>query len=121
MSNIAGTFTPFSTGTLTINTLGFDPNDLEFTVRARNGASGNIVVCTGTVDSAGNDFCTTAYIDGSNRTQNDFAKCFVVWEYSGGWSQVLVADFNSYVTGGFSLNVTTANSNYQVLVKARTT
>lgn len=100
---------------------GIDPNDLEFIVGAKSGNSANITKCDGAVDSAGTQFAVSSFVNASTRSNQTYSdRCIQVWEHDGtNWNEVLQANFHSFITGGFKLNVTIANSNYQVFVKAR--
>lgn len=125
MSNFLGTFTVTSTGLKSITGIGFNPNDLEFTVRAKSGAAAQLNIITGSVDSAGNQSMVLNYYGATSYTSNSNSTN-VIWvrEHSGGtWVDVLIASFDSYITDGFKLNVSTYNggSAYQIAVKARTT
>lgn len=125
MSNFLGTFTVTSTGLKSITGFGFNPNDLDFTVRAKSGAASQLNVIVGSVDSAGNQGMVLNYYGPTSYTSNS-ASDKVIWirEHSGGtWVDVLVASFDSYITDGFKLNVTSysGGSNYIIGVKARLT
>lgn len=122
MSNFAGTATLSSTGSpVTLSGFGFQPNEAEFHVGAKTGTSGAIQVMRGYVDSAGNEGVLDDTFDGTNRQSRTFTnKCISVWEWNGStYIEVLAADFHSYHSDGIKLNVTTANSNYQVHIIAR--
>ncbi len=123
MSNRVATFTPTATGTLTISSLGFDPNDLTFEVGAKNGSSSNLTYSIGHVDENGNEGCISGYFDGGQATFNNYSdRCIQIWYHNGStWVQALNCSFNGFVTGGFSLTVNNYDTNYQVRVTARQT
>lgn len=123
MANKLISFTVASTGIKTITGMGFNPNDLEFFAAAKNGAASQLSVVSGQVDSAGNQFSKSDYYGPTSYTSNSSAsECFHIREHTGGtWVDVLVFSFDSYITDGFKINVTTYNggSAYQVRGKAR--
>lgn len=127
MSNTTGQFTITGTGTLNISSLGFNPNDLEFIVGPKNNASSVNTKCIGTVDSAGNQAVVYDYDDRAGGTgpfayNRSTSQCiWIVYHNGTTWVNALKASFNGYITGGFSLTVTAADTNYPVQVKARTT
>lgn len=123
MANKVGSFTISTTGTLNISSLGFDPNEVEFWVGAKNGSSAVLTSSNGAVDSAGSQNVIYEYDDhaGNYSYNTDQSNCIWLIKHSGGWSNELKASFNGWITGGFSLSVAAANSSYQVFYRARTT
>lgn len=125
MANNFGALTLSGTGTganaRSFTGFGFDPNELEFTVGAKNGNSSLLNWCQGDVDSGGSQSCNTFFVNpNTRRSYSD--KVIEVWEHVGStWTVVLEASFHSFITDGFKLNVVTANSDYQVFVRARNT
>lgn len=101
---------------------GFDPSELEFEVGAKNNSSAHVNFSIGAVDSSDAQFCNSGYASTTITSRQSYTdRCIQVWEYTGGnWVEVLQANFHSYITDGFKLNVTIANPSYQVFVKART-
>lgn len=123
MSKVSGSFTLASTGTgIGITGLGINPTKLRFRIGARNDSSSNVQVYDGSVDSSGYSGCTSSFDDGTNRESKVFdanTRCIYVREFSGGaWVTRIDASFNSYVTGGFKLNVAAADPNFSVWVDA---
>lgn len=125
MSNLAGSFVLTTTGSnIAISGVGFEPNDLEFSVGAKSNESGAMQICRGYVDSAGNQFVLDDTGDQSDHMISvaNNTHCILVREWNSGTSSyqnVLLADFSSFTSDGFRLNVTIANSNYTIFVKAR--
>lgn len=124
MSNITGSFTLGSNGTVNVSSLGFNPNDLEFMVGAQLDSSPLQMLSVGKVDENGNEFVMTTYDDYIGHHNNDTSSSYCIWHraYGGGqWFDVLKASFNGYITGGFSLTVTAHHTDFPVHVMARQT
>lgn len=127
MANNFGTLTLSTTGSgasaRSFTGFGFDPNDLEFEVGAKNGNSSNMIYCTGSVDFEGTQSAQSGFVNSSAISRQSYSdRCIQVWEHDGAnWNEVLKATFHSYITDGFKLNVLIASSDYQVFVRARNT
>ena len=115
-----GGITVSGTGSQSFTGIGFQGNDITFRVGAKNGSSSVVQYCNGTADGTRQN-CESIFGDGSgwksNRT-NSF--CVVHYErVSGTVTEVLKFAFTSFDADGFTLNVTTSNTNYNVDVEVR--
>lgn len=122
MSNFDSSITLGTAGTARNFTgFGFTPTHLTFRVCAKGATSASSAVfCYGTVDVTGYMTCTTTYGDSTGHQSKNYTdRCVSVWErVSGTLTEVLNANFHSFTSDGFKLNVTTQNANYDVFVEA---
>lgn len=120
MANTFGPVTLALTG-LRTTTIGIAPTSLRFIIGAKNSSSTVIQSAHGAVDSSGFQSVLTWYGDSTGfQSTTSTSKCISVWErVSGTLTEVLSASFDSYTASGFKLNITTANSNYQVFIEAQ--
>lgn len=115
-----GGITVGSTGSQAYTGIGFQGNDITFRVGAKGGSSSVVQFAIGTADGTRQN-TESIFGDGSgwksNRTNS---KCLIHYErVSGTITEVLNFAFTSFDADGFTLNVTTANSNYTVDVEVR--
>lgn len=123
MSNLDGGITLGTTGAArTFTGFGFTPTHLTFRVGAKSASSSVDQFCYGTVDSTGYMTYTSQFSDTTGaQSKAGTNKCIVHYErVAGVITKVLEADFHSFTSDGFKLNVTTANSSYDVYVEAST-
>lgn len=122
--NIDGGVTLAVTGTALPFNLGGSVNHLDFEIFPKGNNDPNVEIYAGSVDSTGWQSARSTYGDNGNEESVGYpanTKCIYVRRWNGSaWVVELEANFNSYYTSGFKLNVITANSNYTVFVKART-
>jgi hypothetical protein len=119
MAFFCGTTTQASTGVKTLF-IGFQPVGVRFTVCQKIATSeayhhlseGRV---DGTRQSVNSTFCDST----SGLSINSTTKCISHYERVGGVvTEVLAASFDSFTASSVKINVTTANSNYQIFVEA---
>lgn len=122
MANKTGSITLSTTGNNKQFTgLGFQPTKLKFTVGPVNGASSINLQSTGAVDSAGNQWVVNQSDDhnGHYTYNQSTSDCIYLRTWNGStWVNELKANFSGYLSDGFELDVTAANSNYSVFFEA---
>ena len=119
--NIVGGIAVATTGSaLSFSGFGFRPTSLKFTVGAKSGSAAVNQLSLGWVDSTSYQGASSNYSDSTGHESKFFnTKCLYVRErVAGTMTTVIEATFHSFTNDGFKLNVTTANSNYDVWVEA---
>lgn len=121
MSSCVGAVTFGTTGSpITVSGVGFTPTEVEFFVGAKTGSSAALQIMRGAADGT-NQWYLDDTFDGTNRKSiTGTNKCISVYEWNGSnYAEVLSATFHSFTADGFKVNVTIANSDYQVKFLAR--
>lgn len=100
--------------------IGFQGNDIRFRVGAKSGSSSVVQWANGSADGTRQN-CESIFGDASgfksNRTNS---KSLIHYErVSGTITEVINFAFTSFDADGFTINVTTGNSNYTVDVEVR--
>ena len=115
MSVFTGGFTITGTGTQSYTGVGFQGNDAQFTVGGKSGSSTVTQSMIGNADGTRQN-CVTVFGDGTgHKSTRTNTVCISQWErVAGTITEVLRASLTSFDADGFTLNVTTANSNYTV-------
>ena len=108
-----------STGTNTLTGFPFQPVGAIITVSSKNGSDGTVNFSEGTCDGTHQSVRSIFQDASGSKSIRSNTKCVSHYErVSGTISEVLAASFSSFTSDGISFNVTTANSNYQINVKA---
>lgn len=114
-----------STGTgasaVTFN-IGFQPNSLTFRIFSKSGSTTSTQLCIGGVDDTGYQIYDSQAKDNALTAPKNVGGTNKVWSVyenvSGVWTEVMSANFHSFVANGFKLNIPTTSSNYEVQIIA---
>lgn len=123
--NSDGAFTLGSTGSsVGITGLGFQPNHLSFHAGPRSATVSKVQYYFGSVDMTGYQGALSTFGDTANLETKKFLandRCIYIREYvSGtGWVTRVHASFVSFDVDGFTLNVISADPNFDIWVEAR--
>lgn len=120
MGWITGTLTMGTAGSArTFTGLGLTPTYIEFIVTKKTGTDNANHMSIGASDS-NNQVCDSVFTD-STGSRSFKSSSRVVSQYeriSGTVTEVLAANNVNFIAGGFEVDVLTANSNYQVTIRA---
>lgn len=115
-----GGVTVSGTGSQSFTGIGFQGNSIVFRVGAKNGSSAVAQHAIGSADGTRQN-CESIFADTTGaKSQRTNSKCIIHYERVGGViTDVLDFAFTSFDADGFTLNVTTASTNYVVDVEIR--
>lgn len=120
MSVFTGGFTISNTGNQSYTGVGFQGNDIQFTVGGKSGNSAVTQMMVGNADGTRQN-CVSVFGDATgHKSTRTNSVCISHYErVSGTITEVLRASLVSFNADGFTLNVTTANVNYSVNATVR--
>lgn len=115
MSYWTGGVTVSGTGSQSFTGIGFQGTGITFRVGAKSGSSSVVQHAIGSADGTRQN-CESVFGDASGwKSQRTNSKCIVHYErVAGTVTDVLDFAFTSFDADGFTLNVTTSNTNYVV-------
>lgn len=122
MSHWTGRVTVSIPGNNAFTGIGFQPTWMNLRVSQKNGTTETCNhLCLGSGDGTRSN-CSSFYSDATSSTTLDSnTKIISHWERVGGTlTEILAATFVSFDSDGFTLNASTASSNYKVTVELGT-